>query len=457
MALLKLLSFSILMLFLNHHTCYSNLEDDTSLGCSNDTSSYNISSYPTNFSVPDSVDDGATAYDDRGRFALQTFDQVDISQGVFNVDKFGAKGDGSTDDTKAFEKAWAKACSSSISAILLVPKKKYLLKPITFYGSCASSITIMIKGTIEASSRSSDWTSKNRRHWMLFNGIKNLTVTGGGTINGNGKIWWQKSCKVNKSLPCKNAPTAMTFYSCNNLRVENLKVENSQQIHVNFEKCSNVRAAKLTITAPSSSPNTDGIHVTRTKNIEITNCVIKTGDDCISIVTGSKDVKATEIVCGPGHGISIGSLGAGKSRAQVSGVTIDTAQFSGTQNGVRIKTWQGGSGYAKNIVFKNLVMNDVQNPIIIEQNYCDRGTGNECIATSNSAVEVSNILYQNIKGTSASQVAVKFSCSESIPCHGIVLQNINLVAKVGGSPTKSTCENAKWSKKGTVVPAPCKY
>lgn len=37
---------------------------------------------------------------------------------------------------------------------------------------------------------------------------------------------------------------------------------------------------------------------------------------------------------------SIGSLGAGKSEAEVSNVVVDTAKFSGTSNGVRIKTWQ---------------------------------------------------------------------------------------------------------------------
>lgn len=70
---------------------------------------------------------------------------------------------------------------------------------------------------------------------------------------------------------------ALTFYNCNNLVVKNLNIQDSQQIHVSFEKCSNVRALNLRVTAPEESPNTDGIHVTDTQNIQISNCVIGTG------------------------------------------------------------------------------------------------------------------------------------------------------------------------------------
>ncbi|KAL6982348.1 galacturonan 1,4-alpha-galacturonidase, partial [Sarracenia purpurea var. burkii] len=63
-------------------------------------------------------------------------------------------------------------------------------------------------------------------------------------------------------------------------------------------------------------------------------------DDCISIVSGSKYVKVMDITCGPGHGISIGSLGKDKSKDTVSDVNVNGATLSGTTNGVRIKTWQ---------------------------------------------------------------------------------------------------------------------
>lgn len=363
---------------------------------------------------------------------------------MVSVDDFGAKGNGAADDTQAFQKAWKAACSSNGAHVLLVPKKNYLVKPITFSGPCKSKLTMQIYGSIEASDDRSVY-SKDLYHWIIFDNVRNLLVQGPGTINGNGQIWWQNSCKNKHTKPCGTlAPTSVTFYQCNNLVVKNLKFKDSQQMHVSFEDCTNVQASYLTVTAPETSPNTDGIHVANTQNITISNSIIGTGDDCISIVSGSQNVQASSITCGPGHGISIGSLGEGGSEDRVSKVTVNGAKISGTMNGVRIKTWQGGSGMASNIVFQNIEMNDVTNPIIIDQNYCDTSDKRKCKQQS-KAVKVQNVLYKNIRGTSASKYAIAFDCSKSIPCQGIVLQNVQL-------HKRAKCSNVNLAYKENVSP-----
>lgn len=70
---------------------------------------------------------------------------------------------------------------------------------------------------------------------------------------------------------------ALAFYKCKDLIVKNLKIQDAQQIHVSFQKCVNVLASNLSITAPEKSPNTDGIHVTNTQDILITTSIIATG------------------------------------------------------------------------------------------------------------------------------------------------------------------------------------
>ncbi|KAL2327030.1 hypothetical protein Fmac_020457 [Flemingia macrophylla] len=405
----------------------------------------------------DLFDEGYSYVDDGGTFkdyikqsedvlSLKKFDNLgddyrSPSLKMVNVNDYGAKGDGKTDDTQAFYKAWHVACSSpSSGAVFVVPQKYYLLKPITFSGPCKSNIAVQISGTLEASDNPSDY-SKDPTHWLVFDNVQKLSVKGGGTIDGKGEIWWQNSCKTNKKL-------ALTFYKCHNLIAEDFTIKNGQQIHVSFQDSVNVNVSTLTVTAPENSPNTDGIHVTNTQNIQVSSSVIGTGDDCISIVSGSKNILATNITCGPGHGISIGSLGARESKEFVSGVKVNGAKFSGTTNGVRIKTWQGGSGSANSIQFQNIQMDNVTNPIIIDQNYCDQET--PC-KKQKSAVQIRNVLYQNIKGTSASDVGVQFDCSENFPCQGIVLQNINLQHE-GGGKAKASCNNAKLTYIGDVNP-----
>ncbi|XXG48550.1 hypothetical protein AAC387_Pa02g2968 [Persea americana] len=444
------------MLWLCYYSCYSSLIEDPHplYNCIDSATGYDQCAYPAYYGP---IEDQHTQFSIIGYepaiLSLDRFDQMDspkASQTEVSVDDFGAKGDG-TDDTKAFEKAWEEACSLE-KAVLLVPESKnYLLKQITFSGPCKSDLTVKISGTIEAPSDRSDWDGLNRRHWIEFKDLKNLRVEGGGTINGNGKTWWDNSCKRNKSLPCTGAPTALTFRSCNNLIVMNLKIKDSQQMHLSFERCENVRASDLMITASGDSPNTDGIHITSTQKIQVMNSVIRTGDDCISIESGSKKIKATNITCGPGHGISIGSLGDGNSEAHVSEILVVGANLFDTTNGIRIKTWQGGSGNAKNIKFQNIAMHNVTRPIIIDQNYCD---SKKPCPEQDSAVKVSSVVYRNIKGTSASEVAVKFDCSKSIPCEGILLEDINLVGNSGNNTTMS-CKNVQGINKGEVYPPSC--
>lgn len=68
---------------------------------------------------------------------------------------------------------------------------------------------------------------------------------------------------------------------------------------------------------------------------------------------------------------SIGSLGWDLKEAGVQNVTVKSVKFTGTQNGVRVKSWaRASNGFVRDVVYQHLVMVDVQNPIIIDQNYC---------------------------------------------------------------------------------------
>lgn len=74
---------------------------------------------------------------------------------------------------------------------------------------------------------------------------------------------------------------------------------------------------------------------------------------------------------------SVGSLGKSSGEMDVVGIHVSNCTINGTQNGVRIKTWQGAPpSQASNLVFEDISMINVSNPIIIDQQYCPSGTCN---------------------------------------------------------------------------------
>ncbi|KAL4589118.1 hypothetical protein LXL04_002020 [Taraxacum kok-saghyz] len=386
---------------------------------------------------------------------IGAFSKIFDSKLILNVKDHGAKGDGIVDDTQAFADVWDMACSSKVESKIIIPDEiSALLRPINLGGPCHSKITLQISGSIVAPNNPDVWNGNDTHKWLYFHNMDHLTVEGGGTINGMGQQWWTSSCKIDPKQPCRHAPTAITFHRCNNLIVKNLMITNGQQMQMAFTNCDRVSVSHISVFAPSESPNTDGIHISSSTNVEIKDTTVRTGDDCISIVSNSSKVNIRRIVCGPGHGISIGSLGKSGTCDQVYDVNVEGAILSNTENGVRIKTWQGGNGFVRNVKFENVWMENVSNPIIIDQYYCD---SNKPCPNKTCAVNVENISFVNIRGTSASKEAIRFACSDVSPCEGLYLEDIYLVSVFEDLTTTTTsfCWEARGTSFGAVYPPPC--
>uniref|UniRef100_A0A7N0U797 Polygalacturonase n=1 Tax=Kalanchoe fedtschenkoi TaxID=63787 RepID=A0A7N0U797_KALFE len=368
------------------------------------------------------------------------------SHAAYNVVNFGAKPNGRTDSTQAFLKAWASACASTSPSTVYVPKGDFLVNAISLNGPCKNRISFQMDGTLLAPSDYKVLATSG--YWVLFHSVNGLSVVGG-SVNGRGAGFWD--CRKNSSsCPSGSGARSVSFVNCADIVVDGLTSVDSQMFHLSLDACKNVAIKNVRIMAPASSPNTDGIHLQASTGVTITSSSVRTGDDCISIGEGSSNVKIDGMACGPGHGISIGSLGNRLNEAGVENVTVSNSVFTATQNGVRIKSWgRPSSGFAKNIEFASIVMKDVLNPIIIDQNYCPDNT---CPHQS-SGVQISGVTYNNIRGTSASQVAVKFDCSSTNPCKGIRMENINLTS--GSNATMSYCNNVQGSSKGDIVPKTC--
>ncbi|XP_042005887.1 polygalacturonase-like [Salvia splendens] len=375
---------------------------------------------------------------------LMFLPQTWASQTWYNMVDLGAKGDGETDSTSAVAKAWRQACASTKPSTIYIPHGRFLLRNLHFSGPCNNrAITIAIAGTLVAPP---DFSAAN---WLLFEGVDGVSIRGG-TLDARGASLW--ACKKS-GRNCPRGATTLGITKSKNIEISGLTSLNSQMFHIVINGCQNVMLQGAKVTAPGNSPNTDGIHVQLSKDVTILNSVISTGDDCVSIGPGAANLWIENIHCGPGHGISIGSLGKGLEEAGVQNVTVRSVKFDNTQNGVRIKTWgRPSKGFVRNVFFGHVTMNNVQNPIIIDQNYCPN---NQNCPGQVSGVKISEVTYLDIGGTSATEVAVKFDCSKANPCRKIQLKNVRLSYK--DQRARALCSNAAGMAAGRIEPSSCLY
>ncbi|CAN6446266.1 unnamed protein product [Victoria cruziana] len=347
---------------------------------------------------------------------------------TFNVLNYGAKGDGVEDDTEAFQSAWDAACKVEASTVVVPAEHEFLVRPISFSGPyCQPNIVFQLDGTILAPTSASAWGS-GLLQWLEFTKLKGLTVQGQGVIDGRGAAWWGGTqsydpvinAMLHSGMP-STKPTVLRFYGSTNVTVTGITIRNSPQCHLKFDTCTAVSVYNMTISSPGDSLNTDGIHLQNSVDVSVHHTNLACGDDCISIQTGCSNIRIHDINCGPGHGISIGGLGRENTRACVSNVTVRDIVLQGTLTGVRIKTWQGGSGFVKGVLFSNIQVSEVQSPIVIDQFYCDRSS----CRNQSSAVSLSDITYERVRGTYTVK-PVHLACSDDVPCTDVILNTVSL-------------------------------
>nr|KYP52500.1 putative polygalacturonase At3g15720 family [Cajanus cajan] len=309
----------------------------------------------------------------------------------------------------------------------------FFVQQTTFKGSCKSqNVDIEIQGTLLAPKRDA-WGTCSRR-WLHFLNVRGLTVHGSGVINGQGQDWWGN---------------ALLFENCDGLQIRGLTHINGPASHVYVVHSKDVTISNVNIYSPVGiSHNTDGIDLTNTVHVNILDSIIRTGDDCIAIKGGSQFINVNNVTCGPGHGISVGSLGEGGETEFVEHVNVSNCIFDGADSAARIKTWPGGKGYARDITFQNISVNRTNYPIYITQHYMRT-------PEKKDALKVSDVTFSNIYGTCISENAVVLDCAK-IGCDNITLKQINITSIDPKKPAAATCSNVHGKTTDIVSPrVPC--
>ncbi|CAN1224407.1 G9 [Linum grandiflorum] len=314
-------------------------------------------------------------------------------------------------------KTWAEACASPTPAKLLIPTGSYFSSYVEFKGPCKAPIEAEIQGNLMAPGELPGDT------WIAFRYIDNLHVFGNGILDAQGPLSWS-TMQHQYLMSFFSLLKSIRFDFDNNGLVEGLTSKDAKQFHIEVFGSKNYTLSNLKIQAPSDSPNTDGIHIGKSTQVTIQNSIIGT----------------------------IGSLGKYPDEKSVKGVIVKNCTLVETDNGLRIKSWPDlYPGEASDVHFEDIIMNNVNNPIIIDQTYCP---GHTCGANRiASKVKISNVVFKNIKGTSKNPEAVFMNCSQLIPCDNIQMTDIDLTYPKGVA--KSKCFNVKPIVSGVCNPPAC--
>ncbi|KAH9699604.1 hypothetical protein KPL71_024433 [Citrus sinensis] len=190
---------------------------------------------------------------------------------------------------------------------------------------------------------------------------------------------------------------SIRFNFLNDSTITAIKSVDSKYFHINILGCYNLKINDLKITAHADSPNTDGIHIGRSNGIEISHSVIATGDDCVSLGQGSKNILVSDVFFGPGHGISVGSLGKDTKDEEVVGLTeqyivswqaCNIQEYSGLLSSMHNASKQTSASLPLSYIFQLMITRPAVNILQVP-----------------SQVKISNVRFNNIRGTSATKVA----------------------------------------------------
>jgi polygalacturonase len=360
-----------------------------------------------------------------------------------NPRHYGAKADGVTKDTAAIQSA-IDACEKKGGGTVELTAGTYVSAPIVL----KSNITLHLdKGaTLLGSPDHADFPPKvefkvpDAQPLIGATDAENIAITGEGTIDGNGKSWWDEARSVHDHGILGNhpRPKLVIFDHCKHVRVEGVTVQNSPMWQLVPYYSDDVTIRNVRILAPYPSPNTDAIDPFSSSNVLIEHVYSDVGDDNVAIKSGpidspGPDAPSTNITIRDctfmhGHGVSVGSELSGGA----GNILAERIHFEGTDNGIRVKANRDRGHDVGHLVFRDLEMKDVKNAIIISEYYP------KVLPPADAAPQpvgrltphFHDIVIENVTATGSESAGAIVGLPES-PVANVVLHNVKISAQKG--------------------------
>lgn len=350
-----------------------------------------------------------------------------------NILDFGAKGDGQTDDAIAIQRA-IDACHENKGGRVLLPSGYTFLSgpfnlksDITFYVQKGATLLANPDEKIYIQSAFRENQGEGTI-WIGGENIDNVTLTGDGIIDGNGVAFMgaeQKDAYLLKPFNIIDPrPHLLTFINGKNIKIRNLTFRNAAYWGLHFIGCENILINHIFLLNDLKIRNGDGIDLDHSRNVNISNCHIESGDDCICLKNrreyaefgACSDITISNCtLISTSCAIKLGS----ENMDIIKNVIINNCVIKNSNRGIGIQHRDEGS--ISNILVSNIILecrlfSDVwwgkSEPIYItafpraNHNAKDGGVRFPKNATEGKVGKVFNVTFSNIQCSSENGVFV---------------------------------------------------
>lgn len=297
--------------------------------------------------------------------SIQTFAQK------LDITSFGAIADGKTLNTKAIQKA-IDSCSKIGGGTVYFPKGTFITGALILKSNI--NLNFETGSVLKGSANLTDYLINGRTKGMLFGeDLINVAITGEGEINGNavsffdptkmhtyidfdkkyvrqGQGFFDALKPVDGPIFYEKRPNmTLVIMHSENIKLTGIRFVDAPSWTMRIGDCQNVLIDGISILNNPLIPNSDGIHMTISRNVRVANCNIVAGDDAI-------------IVSGFGDEINMDNVSDGKAKKKymygnktgnAENIVATNCILNSLSAGIRIGY---GNGNMKNLIFSNMVI-----------------------------------------------------------------------------------------------------